>query len=300
LTDSPSSSSHALDDFVHRVDAALDRYLPDGGAEPARLHSAMRYACLNGGKRIRAMLMYAAGTAVGGALDDLDAPAAAVEMIHAYSLIHDDLPAMDDDDLRRGRPTCHIAYDEATAILAGDALQARAFEVLVSADSTLPCERRSRMVAVLAAAAGSTGMVGGQALDMAGENRSLGLEDLGVVHRAKTGALITAAVVIGGLGSPHADASVVDSFQAFGREIGTAFQIVDDVLDETGDTGTLGKRAGSDRESGKSTYPAAIGLESSRRLAHEHLGAALQTLEPLPGDTSLLRRIARLVVERSS
>lgn len=294
------TSNRALDEHVQRVEAALDRYLPAMDDEPARLHEAMRYACLNGGKRIRAMLVYAAGTATGGAADDLDAPASAVEMIHAYSLIHDDLPAMDDDDLRRGRPTCHIAFDEATAILAGDALQTRAFEILVTGDSTLPCERRTRMVAVLAAAAGSRGMVGGQVLDMAGEHRSLGLEDLGAIHRAKTGALISAAVVMGGLGSPHSDPSIVAAFETFGQEIGTAFQIVDDVLDETGDTQTLGKRAGSDRESGKSTYPAAIGLESSRRLAQEHCQAALQALDAVPGDTSTLREIALRVVARSS
>lgn len=297
---SNSASNRVLDEYIQRIEAALNRLLPPATDEPARLHEAMRYTSLNGGKRIRAMLVYAAGTATGGALDDLDAPAAAVEMIHAYSLIHDDLPAMDDDDLRRGRPTCHIAFDEATAVLAGDALQARAFEILVTGDSTLPCERRARMVAVLAGAAGSMGMVGGQVLDMAGEHRALAVEDLADIHRAKTGALITAAVVMGGLGSPHADTSVVAAYERFGREIGTAFQIVDDILDETGDTQTLGKRAGSDRDSGKSTYPAAIGLESSRRLAEEHYQAALDALHPVPGDTSMLREIAQIVVKRSS
>lgn len=295
-----TTSNPVLDEYVLRVEDALDRFLPPARVEPARLHEAMRYASLNGGKRIRAMLVYAAGIAMEGASDDLDAPAAAVELLHAYSLIHDDLPAMDDDALRRGRPTCHIAFDEATAILAGDALQARAFEILVTGESTLPCERRSRMVAVLAAAAGSRGMVGGQVLDMAGEHRALGLEDLGAIHRAKTGALITAAVVMGGLGSPHTDASVVTAYENFGREIGTAFQIVDDVLDETGDTRTLGKQAGADRESGKSTYPAAIGLQDSRRLARDHLQAALAALDTIPVETSSLRMIARMVVERSS
>lgn len=297
---SNSASGRILDEYFQRVEAALDRLLPPAGDEPARLHEAMRYTALNGGKRIRAMLVYAAGAGTGGALEDLDAPATAVEMIHAYSLIHDDLPAMDDDDLRRGRPTCHIAFDEATAVLAGDALQARAFEVLVTGDSTLPCERRSRMVAVLAGAAGSTGMVGGQVLDMAAEHQALGVAELGAIHRAKTGALITAAVVMGGLGSPHADASVVTAYERFGREIGTAFQIVDDILDETGDTRTLGKRAGADREAGKSTYPAAIGLAASRQLAHEHHQAAVDALETVPGDPSMLREIARMVVERSS
>lgn len=295
-----SSTNRALDEYVQRVEAALDRFLPVADHVPARLHQAMRYACLDGGKRIRGSLVYAAGVATGGGPDDLDAPAGAVEMIHAYSLIHDDLPAMDDDDLRRGRPSCHIAFDEATAILAGDALQARAFEVLITGDSTLPCERRTRMVAVLAGAAGSAGMVGGQVLDMAGEHRALALDDLDAVHHAKTGALITAAVVMGGLGSPHADASVVEAYESYGREIGIAFQIVDDVLDETGDTRTLGKRAGSDREAGKSTYPAAIGLEASRRLANEHCQAALAALDSIPLNTSMLRDIALRVVARSS
>lgn len=294
-----SPSNPALDDYAQRAERALDRFLPANDLSPARLHQAMRYSCLNGGKRVRAMLTYAAGEALGAALEDLDVPAAAVEMIHAYSLVHDDLPAMDDDDLRRGRPTCHVAFDEATAILAGDALQARALEILATADSSVPQERRVRMIAVLAAAAGSTGMVGGQVLDIAAENRSLGLKDLQEIHRAKTGALITAAVVMGVLCSPTADQATLAPFQRFGREIGTAFQIVDDILDETGDTGTLGKRAGSDREAGKSTYPAAVGLEDSRRLVRRHSDDALQALDAVAGDTSALQAIARLIVERS-
>ncbi|MBS1270482.1 MAG: Farnesyl diphosphate synthase [Gammaproteobacteria bacterium] len=285
--------------YIQRAESALDRFLPPAHEEPVRLHEAMRYACLNGGKRIRAMLTYAAGTALGGDLSDLDIPASAVEMIHAYSLIHDDLPAMDDDELRRGRPTCHIAYGEATAILAGDALQTRAFEILADADSPVSDECRSRMVAVLAQAVGSTGMVGGQVLDMAGEKRSLGLEDLRKIHDSKTGALIAAAVVMGGLGSRHADPSILAAYEQFGREIGTAFQIVDDVLDETGDTETLGKPTGSDRQAGKSTYPAAIGLEKSRHSIREHYRMALKILESVPGDARLLRDIAHLVVDRS-
>ncbi|HSH41580.1 MAG TPA: farnesyl diphosphate synthase [Arenicellales bacterium] len=293
-------SSPSLDDCVQRVESALDRLLPAAGTQPARLHEAMRYACLNGGKRIRAMLVYAAGSAAGAAPGDLDAAAGAVEMVHAYSLIHDDLPAMDDDDLRRGRPTCHIAFDEATAILAGDALQARAFEILASGESTLPWQRRARMVAVLAAAAGSQGMVGGQVLDMDGEHRALGLEELGAIHRAKTGALITAAVLLGGLAAPRADDAVLAAFERFGKEIGIAFQIIDDVLDETGDTERLGKRAGSDREAGKSTYPSAIGVARSKQLAQEHYDSALSALDALAGDTGMLRRIAHMVVARSS
>lgn len=297
---SVSPSNSVLDSYVQRAELALERFLRAADHQPARLHEAMRYACLNGGKRVRAMLTYAAGTALGGSLDDLDAPAAAVEMIHAYSLVHDDLPAMDDDDLRRGRPTCHVAYDDATAILAGDALQTRAFEILAIAESALSHERRSRMLAVLAAAAGSTGMVGGQALDIAGEHRSLGLDELREIHRAKTGALITAAVVMGALGSPDAAPSTLAAFERFGREIGTAFQIVDDILDETSDTGTLGKRAGSDRDAGKSTYPAAIGLAESRRLVRQHSDNAREALQPIRGNTDTLHEIAALIVERSS
>lgn len=297
---SASASNPVLDGYVQRAELALGRFLPAAEDEPARLHEAMRYACLNGGKRVRAMLTYASGSALGGRLDDLDAPAAAVEMIHAYSLVHDDLPAMDDDDLRRGRPTCHVAYDEATAILVGDALQSRAFEILTTTESDLSYERRARMVSVLAAAAGSTGMVGGQALDMAGEHRSLGLEELRGIHRAKTGALITAAVVLGALGSPDAAPSTVAAFERFGREIGTAFQIVDDVLDETSDTRTLGKRAGSDRDAGKSTYPAAIGLKESRRLVRQHSDNAREALQGIGGNTDTLHEIAVLIAERSS
>lgn len=295
-----SPSNPAVDGYVQRAERALERFLPAADREPARLHQAMRYACLNGGKRVRAMLTYAAGTALGGTPEDLDAPAAAVEMIHAYSLVHDDLPAMDDDDLRRGRPTCHVAYDEATAILVGDALQSRAFEILTAGESALSFERRARMVAVLAAAAGSTGMVGGQALDMAGEHRSLGLTELRGIHHAKTGALITAAAVLGALGSPDAAPSTVAAFERYGREIGTAFQIVDDVLDETSDTRTLGKRVGSDRDAGKSTYPAAIGLDESRRLVRQHSDNARKALEGIRGNTETLHEIIVLIAERSS
>ena len=294
-----SRPNPTLDGYVRRVRSVLDRLLPGAEEEPALLHEAMRYACLDGGKRVRAMLVYAAGEALGAELSALDAPAAAVEMIHAYSLIHDDLPAMDDDDLRRGRPTCHITFGEATAILAGDALQAQAFEVLARDEHT-PDERRVRMIAVLAGAVGSKGMVGGQVLDMAGENRSLGLEELGKIHRAKTGALITASIVLGALASTGADSRALAAFERFGREIGTAFQIVDDVLDEIGDTKTLGKRAGADRQAGKSTYPAAIGLEDSKRLAREHYQSASAALEDVTGDTGMLRDIALLVVDRSS
>jgi geranylgeranyl pyrophosphate synthase len=289
----------ALDEYVRRVESALDRFLPGAEEEPALLHRAMRYACLNGGKRVRAMLVYAAGAALDADPEVLDIPAAAVEMVHAYSLVHDDLPAMDNDDLRRGRPTCHIAFDEATAILSGDALQTRAFEILAG-QGAIPDDRRVRMMSLVAGAIGSKGMVGGQMLDMAGEHRSLGLNDLRKIHRAKTGALITAAVMLGGLGSLSSDAPLLAAYECFGREIGTAFQIVDDVLDETSDTQTLGKRAGSDREAGKSTYPAAIGLDDSRRLARQHYKSALEALEAVPGDTGLLVDIARLVVDRSS
>lgn len=289
-----------LDSYVQRIERALDRLLPGDHAEPARLHQAMRYACLGNGKRIRAMLVYAAGAPLDGDPADLDVAAAAVELIHAYSLIHDDLPAMDDDDLRRGRPTCHIAFDEATAILAGDALQARAFGILAEAGTGIPPDNRVKMVALLAGAAGSTGMVGGQVLDLAGEDQSLDVTALDRVHRAKTGALISAAVVMGGLAAPAADPEVLAAYERFGGAVGIAFQIVDDMLDETANTRTLGKRAGADRQAGKSTYPAAVGLDESRRLAHAHYEQAIASLEHVPGDTRLLRNIALRMVERAS
>ena len=263
------------------------------------MHAAMRYASLNGGKRIRAMLVYAAGQTVGADQDCLDTPACAVELIHAYSLVHDDLPAMDDDALRRGKPTCHIAYDEATAILAGDALQSLAFELLVAPTAISPsAEVRVQMVSELAKAAGHAGMVGGQVRDIEAEGVSLSLEQLNALHRGKTGALIQASVVLGALSGRNNDPRAITGLKHYAGQIGLAFQIIDDILDEESDTETLGKRSGADRALSKATYPSTIGLEASKDMAHRCHAAAVSALEKLGTDTHMLTRIADLIVNR--
>ena len=281
-----------------RADAALDARLPAATEPPARLHEAMRYCCLNGGKRLRAMLVYAGGEIFGAPEHMLDVPACAVELIHAYSLVHDDLPAMDDDDLRRGRPTCHRAYDEATAILVGDALLTLAFAVL-TADPALNVapERRLRMLDSLAAASGSRGMVGGQARDLAAVGRSATLEELQTMHLAKTGALIRASVTLGALTGEADDAALL-ALDRYACHLGLAFQIVDDVLDEESDTGTLGKRSGADRALNKPTYTSVLGVEGARTAARERHAAALDALAGLTQDTAALRELADFVVER--
>lgn len=259
----------------------------------------MRYATLNGGKRLRAGLVYATGTALGATEAVLDVPACALELIHAYSLVHDDLPAMDDDDLRRGRPTVHKAFDDATAILAGDALQTLAFELLARDPSLdIPAPRRLAMLARLAAASGSIGMAGGQAIDLAAVGRSLTLDALQDMHTRKTGALIRAAVVLGALAA-DADSETLARLDDYARHIGLSFQIVDDILDIEGDTATLGKPQGSDRDRQKPTYPALLGLDRARQLAHEHHAAALVTLGSLGDNARILREIADFVIRRT-
>ena len=278
-----------------RVDLVLERRLADVADAPAPLGDAMRHAVLGGGKRIRPRLVYAAGHLAGAADDVLDHPAAAVELIHAYSLIHDDLPAMDDDDLRRGRPTVHVAFDEATAILAGDALQALAFESLAAdgVDGALT----QRWVRLLARAAGSEGMVGGQILDIQGETRKLGAVEMEAVHRRKTGALLAAAVAMGAAAGKLADAES-RALDRFGRELGLAFQIHDDVLDATTPTELLGKRQNADIQRGKSTYVTALGLDAARAEAKRRLDAALRELEGFGPAASELEAVARFVVVR--
>ena len=280
-----------------RVERLLDERLerPSGPPAIVRLVDAMRYATLNGGKRIRACLIYAAGEAVGGDAETLDDAACAVELIHSYSLIHDDLPCMDDDDLRRGRPTCHRAFDEATALLAGDALQGLAFEILAdSADN-----RRIAMMRLLARAIGARGMAGGQAIDLAAVGRSVSPEALEDMHRRKTGALIHASVMLGAMAAPEpVPASVTEALDAYGRAIGLAFQIVDDILDEEGDTETLGKTSGADRARGKPTYPSVIGIDAARARARALEAAALESLRPLGDNARLLKDLARYIVQR--
>jgi len=259
----------------------------------------MRYACLNGGKRIRAMLVYAAGRAVGADPVSLDVPACAVELIHAYSLVHDDLPAMDDDTLRRGRPTCHIAYDEATAILVGDALQSLAFEILAKPrEVALPDAVRVQMVSELSYAAGHAGMVGGQIQDIKAEGENLSIEQLNALHHGKTGALIRAAVTMGALCGKDTRPGTISGLRHYAGQIGLAFQIIDDILDVESDSETLGKHSGADRALSKATYPSTIGLEASKDMARRCHNEAVSALEILDVDTHMLAEIADLVVSR--
>lgn len=280
-----------------RVDAELDRCISRESASD-RLQAAMRYSVLGGGKRIRPALCLAAARAVGDTGDNALAPACAVELIHAYSLIHDDLPAMDDDDLRRGRPTTHIAFDEATAILAGDALQALAFGLL--ADATGPSESaRLTMVRELARASGHGGMVGGQAIDLEAVGKTLTLAQLEVMHRHKTGALIEASVRIGALSSPRTQEQDLEALAGYARALGLAFQVQDDLLDIEGDTQVIGKRQGSDAARAKPTYPALLGVDGARARLAELLDNAQQSLAGFGPEADPLRAMADYVVARN-
>ncbi len=286
--------------WQRRIEAQLERALGEPDPPTTRLRDAMRYAVLGGGKRLRPLLVYVTGAALDARPELLDAPAAAVELIHAYSLIHDDLPAMDDDDLRRGRPTCHRAFDEGTAVLAGDALQALAFDVLASETTGLPDGTRVAMLAALARAIGTDGMAGGQAIDLAAVGRSLGPRDIEIMHRRKTGALIAASVELGALASGCTGGERLQALRHFGMEIGLAFQIQDDILDVTGETTVLGKRAGADQALGKPTYPSVFGLERARVLAVQHRDQALGALAPLGSSADTLRALGTFVVDRVS
>lgn len=280
------------------LEAALERWLPDAVA-PARLHEAMRYAALGGGKRVRALLAFAAGEVAGVPAHAVLPAAAAVEFIHAYSLVHDDLPCMDDDVLRRGRPTCHVAYDEATALLVGDSLQTLAFQVLADPASGIDPARAAGMVYLLAQAAGSRGMAGGQAIDLAAIGQEQSLPELEMMHIHKTGALIRAAVVLGARCGPDLPAPVLDALERFARNAGLAFQVIDDVLDAQGDTATLGKTAGKDAAQGKSTYVSLLGVVRAREFAGELRARALDALEPLGEQALRLRQLLDLIVVRT-
>jgi geranylgeranyl pyrophosphate synthase len=292
--------SGVLASYRARVNQALAQHLPQSCIQPARLHEAMRYAVFNGGKRIRASLVYATGSAVGAQLAALDAPACAVELIHAYSLVHDDLPAMDDDDLRRGEPTCHRAFDEATAILAGDALQSLAFYTLSHAPVTDHPQQRVEMISSLALASGSRGMAGGQALDLAAESKALNLVELESMHIHKTGALIRASVRLGGLVCADVDRGLLEQLDHYAKCIGLAFQIRDDILDVEGDTEVLGKPRGSDAARNKSTYPSLVGLAAAKQMAQELEQQAIERLQDFGKAADPLRWIANYVVARSS
>jgi geranylgeranyl pyrophosphate synthase len=293
-----------------RIQTALAQQLGDVTSEYAtvptathlqRLFEAMRYSLLNGGKRVRPLLVYAAAEAIGAptlAAATLDGIACAVEYIHAYSLVHDDLPAMDDDDLRRGNPTCHRQFDEATAILAGDGLQSRAFELLAElADLTAPT--RLQLIGTLAAAAGPRGMVGGQAIDLAAVQRNIDLDHLETMHRLKTGALIRAAVRMGALaaGATPAQLAALDRYAA---AIGLSFQVQDDILDITSDTATLGKQQGADLARAKPTYPALLGLDAARAKAQALHAEALAAIDAFGAHGLRLRQLSAFIVERNS
>jgi len=288
-------------DYTARIERVLDRWLPPAEKRPERLHSAMRYAVLGGGKRMRPLLIYATGETLSVPAEKLDGPAAAVEIIHAYSLIHDDLPAMDDDELRRGRPTCHIAYDEATAILAGDALQVLAFHILAEDKSmtALPTAR-VEMLRTVAAASGSAGMAGGQAMDLAAAGKSLDLAELELMHIYKTGALIRASVLIAAQSASGLTADKLTALDRYAKCVGLAFQIRDDILDVEGETEKLGKQAGADSARNKPTYPSILGLEKSRRRALELRDDALSSLAPFGADAEPLIWLANYIVERES
>ena len=259
----------------------------------------MRYSVLDGGKRVRPMLVYSSGQAVGATRAQLDAPACAVELIHTYSLIHDDLPAMDDDNLRRGKPTCHRAYDEATAILAGDALQALAYHVLAHDDpENHSPQARMDMIKTLALAAGSRGMVGGQAIDLAATGQQLNIAELEDMHIHKTGALIRASVMLGALCGNDTNASQLDKLDHYAKCIGLAFQIQDDILDIEGDTKQLGKQAGMDQQHEKPTYPSLMGLAAARQRAAELHNEAMESLAGFSEEADPLRWISSYIIER--
>ena len=280
------------------VEDALATLLPPAGAAPARLHEAMRYAVLDGGKRVRPLLVYAAGELHGADKATLARAAAAVEMIHAYSLVHDDMPCMDDDALRRGKPTVHVKYDEATALLVGDALQSQAFLVLAEANGD--AIRTLQMLRVLAAASGSAGMCGGQAIDLASVGITLSLAELEQMHRLKTGALLRSSVLLGALCGATPDAAETAALNAYAAAVGLAFQVVDDVLDATADTTTLGKTAGKDAADHKPTYVSILGLDESRALAQKLREDAHRALLPFGDNARRLRELADLIVQRKA
>ena len=290
---------HRLAACGARVERCLERWLPAADTAPRRLHEAMRYAVLGGGKRVRPVLVYFTGAALGVPESRLDGPAAAVELIHAYSLVHDDLPAMDDDDLRRGRPTCHRAFDEATAILVGDALQVLAFEILAGDSHMVPDpKRRLEVIRLLAHASGTAGMAGGQAVDLEAAGQILPLESLEDMHRRKTGALIHASVMMAAASADELSPGLRKALDTYGAAIGLAFQIQDDILDVEGETGVLGKQAQADSARSKPTYPSVLGLATSKaRLGQLH-DEALAALEPLGEQAGPLRWLSSWLTER--
>ncbi|HSG52599.1 MAG TPA: (2E,6E)-farnesyl diphosphate synthase [Rheinheimera sp.] len=285
--------------YQQRVEQHLQQVLAQRQTTDARLLEAMSYSLLLGGKRVRPYLVYSCGMMLGANLKDLDGPAAAIEALHSYSLIHDDLPAMDNDDLRRGKPTCHKAFDEATAILAGDALQTLAFEILSSHSyQQVQATELVQMLQQFAAASGYSGMCGGQAIDLAQTNQRTSLEQLEQMHRLKTGALIECAVTLAWLCSPERKTTELDALQRFAQALGLAFQVQDDILDIESDTETLGKPQGSDTKANKSTYPALLGLAQAKVKAQQLYQDALNALDSLPYNTEELSTFAQYIIAR--
>ena len=285
-------------DVAGQVESALSELLPAARIVPTRLHDAMRYSALGGGKRVRAMLVYAAGEVSGASTERLRIAASAVEMIHAYSLIHDDLPCMDDDVLRRGKPTCHVEFDEATALLAGDALQGLAFQLLAEYKLCDGPEQQLRMIQQFAVACGSRGMAGGQAIDLDAVGKSITLPELEFMHILKTGALIRASVLMGAQCGADLSSAQLEGLDRYAKCVGLAFQVVDDILDEEGDAETLGKTAGKDKAAGKPTYTSLMGLGAAKQLAQDLLGEAKDALAPLDGRAARLRALADFIVQR--
>ena len=283
-----------LTPYRDRLESYLDQVLPATGTPPVVLHDALRYSTLNAGKRLRACLVYLTCEMYGASLEKLDAAAAAVELIHAYSLIHDDLPCMDDDDLRRGKPSCHKAFDESTAMLAGDSLQSLAFELLGSLEQNTS----SAMTRTLARAAGSHGMAGGQALDLEAANEKVDLATLQQIHAMKTGALIEAAVLMGAIAAGVTDETQLKHLSDYANALGLGFQIHDDILDVVSDTETLGKHTGADEANGKATYPGLIGLPAARQAAADAYQQAELALRQLPLDTLKLQMLAEYAINR--
>lgn len=283
--------------YRQRVDKALEQVIANTSGLAAELHQAMHYSTFNGGKRVRPLLVYLTGSALNSPPERLDAPACAVELIHCYSLVHDDMPAMDDDDLRRGQPTCHKQFSEATALLTGDALQTLAFETL-SQNDCIDDSQTLAMVRILAQASGAAGMAGGQALDLSATGQTLSLEELKTMHEHKTGALIRASVQLGALSATPSDPQTLAALDIYARNIGLSFQIKDDILDIESDTQTLGKQQGADIHLNKATYPALLGMDGAREMAQQCHETALASLEQFGQTADPLRWLSHYIITR--
>lgn len=281
-----------------RIESVLDQHMPTAEIIPTRLHAAMRYATLGGGKRVRALLTYASASFCHANNENADSAAAAVELIHAFSLVHDDMPCMDDDDLRRGKPSTHKQYGDATALLVGDALQSLAFQ-LIAADTHIQDAQKINMLHLLAVATGSRGMAGGQAIDLESTNVVLTQAELEIMHLHKTGALIHAAAVMGAYSASNEESQKIEAVEHFSKAIGLAFQVIDDILDTEADTQTLGKTAGKDADANKSTYVTLLGINKAKTLANELHQNAMNALSAFGQEADLLRQLANFILQRS-